>query len=265
MRASWSNLYYLIAYEFLLFRRHILAFIGVFLFAFLVPSMCYMLWPERSLTYWVLSGISFTFFAFYILFAYSFASDLRMEIESKRILPILSLPVERFEYLFAKWLTLMIISLSSLSVLYWGLVFTYKLAAEYDDFFEQPGKVYFAFLLISLTFFTSIFFLGILYLHPLINLIVHGVVYFTFNPAWLAFPVEGFSDVPQVLSVLGRIVVWIARILPTSPVYYVFYSYKGTWGIYPWIVLLIHNLTWVLALLYLSRWFFQRVSLTRAH
>ncbi|MFN4181587.1 MAG: hypothetical protein ACK4G3_00005, partial [bacterium] len=149
------------------------------------------------------------------------------------------------------------------SLIFWGNVFTFSL--ERNSLPENKNFtliLYFALFLLFTAFFTSVFFFGLFHIPPSFNLGIHLFIYILFNPGLIEIAADTqLSSFTAFLIKVGGI---IARILPHGAGYYALTSYEPPWESFSCLSFYIHNITWILFLLYMSFWRFDRISLTSA-
>jgi hypothetical protein len=198
---------------------------------------------------------------FGLLFGYYFATELRNDIESRRIQPVISGPVTREEYYLGKWLSLMVPALIVVSTTLASTVFVAyvsgKDVAMGREFFSGLLRFILVVGAYLCTIYSSIMLMSP-FLPSIVNLILHISVYFAFIPSLFSAHEVLYDEMDKTPFFLG--------ILPTATLYYAPVGSRDTvWPSWWWVTSEMRNdLMWALIFLWLGLRMFKNLSLAKA-
>lgn len=239
--------------------RAVWVFVGAAILSFLIGL--FPAYHSQGYKLYELLGITalFSFLLYVILFAYYVASEVRTEIDSKKVQPMLGLPITRDEYLVGKWLGVVVPAIVLLTVCALGLctmAWADTAPAGREDFFQGFLVLYLGGMPLVIAFLSGVFFVA-LFMHPILNILVHAAAYVVLVPVCI-----GLSPTND-----WYFTKWIALLFPHAP----WWStdappFSGDLTSIPWHFLervAIHDFAWVFAALFLSLVVFRNMNVAK--
>jgi len=258
VKDSWNNILWVVRLSFYSLFRTRYIFLGIVVASVLVGyfNAC-ALTIEEAGEIRLITTLYLMLTMFAITFAYYFATEIRNEIASKRIQPILSSPITREEYFLGKWLGLWIPSLSVLTLTYLSLIFVlweWQTSDYARDMVVNFLRLLPGFIVYLSAFFTSLYLLS-LFVPVILNLLFHISIYLILLPSLIGV---GFDKGAEWVEML--------KYLPGG--YFLLNAYAGEFGnLVRWRVVLMemrNDFFWVILFLLLGLQVFRRLHLTTA-
>lgn len=237
-------------------------FAGAALLSFGIGLLTLLGEQERRWIQFFGVSLMITLALFLILFAYYVAAEVRGDVDSKKIQPVLGLPITRDEYLVGKWLGVVVPAMVLLTACLLGVIAAAlrESPTDWEDALHGVTLLFLVGVPLVLAFFSGVFFLG-LYLHPMLNLLVHGATYGILVPVFIYLQ-PGNDWYPMR---------WIALLFPHAP-FFPSNEFGMAMGSatapFPWDFitrLVVHDLAWVFGALFLALVAFRTMNVTRAN